>query len=99
MLFKGNDKINDPYILSFETPLQYFLYFFDYNLLLHISEESTKFSIQKIFLNHNVLPTKEDTKKYLGICLILGLNPQPNIQTLWNNELSLVSDCMPLTQL
>lgn len=51
--FTGVGMLVQPYT-DFETPLQYFLYFFDDDLLDHIAEESTKYSIQKN-------PSKPDT--------------------------------------
>lgn len=44
--FTGNTNLQSP-IIDFETPLQYFLWFFDDELLEHIVEEMHKFSFQK----------------------------------------------------
>lgn len=44
--FTGNTNLQSP-IIDFETPLQYFLWFFDDELLQHIIEEMHKFSVQK----------------------------------------------------
>ncbi|CAK1581447.1 unnamed protein product [Parnassius mnemosyne] len=85
--FTGVDVLEQPYT-TFETPLQYFLHFFDDDLLDHIAEESTKYSIQKD-CSKPVLVTKTELKKYLGICLLLGLVPQPNIRMLWNSILGI----------
>lgn len=95
--FTGVDVLVQPYT-DFETPLQYFLYFFDDDLLDHIAEESTKYSVQKD-PSKPVTVTTMELKKYLGICLLLGLVPQPNIRMLWNSELGipLIIDTMTLT--
>ncbi|CAK1588775.1 unnamed protein product [Parnassius mnemosyne] len=85
--FAGVDVLEQPYT-TFESPLQYFLHFFDDDLLDHIAEESTKYSIQKD-CSKPVLVTKTELKKYLGICLLLGLVPQPNIRMLWNSILGI----------
>lgn len=74
--FTEVDVLVQPYT-DFETPLQYFLYFFDDDLLDHIAEESTKYSVQKD-PSKPVTVTTMELKKYLGICLLLGLVPQPN---------------------
>lgn len=96
-IFTGDENLEEPYV-GFESPLQYFLYFFDDDLLQHNAEESTKYSIQKDPSNP-VLVSKAELKKYLGICLLLGLVPQPNIHLLWNSELGIpiIIDTMTLT--
>ncbi|XP_055910782.1 piggyBac transposable element-derived protein 3-like [Eupeodes corollae] len=95
--FTGDDILEEPY-MGFETPLQYFLYFFDDDLLEHIAEESTKYSIQKD-PSKPLLVSKTDTKKFLGICLLLGLVPQPNIRMFWDSDLGLpiITETMTLT--
>ncbi|XP_055910902.1 piggyBac transposable element-derived protein 3-like [Eupeodes corollae] len=95
--FTGDDILEEPY-MGFETPLQYFLYFFDDDLLEHIAEESTKYSIQKD-PSKPLLVSKTDTQKFLGICLLLGLVPQPNIRMFWDSDLGLpiITETMTLT--
>lgn len=71
-----------------DTPLQFFLHFFDDALLDHIVEETHKFSIQKdITKPFNI--TKFDLKKYLGICLLMGLALLPNVRLYRGAELGL----------
>lgn len=85
--FTGDTTLQSP-IIDFESPLQYFLWFFDDELLEHIVEEMLKFSIQKN-------PSKPFTisvvqlKKFLGVCLIMSLAPLPNIRMYWATELGI----------
>lgn len=85
--FSGNINLEPP-ITELDTPLQYFLYFFDDDLLNHIVEEMHKFSIQKD-PSKPFLITVNELKKFLGICLIMSIAPLPNIRMYWESELGL----------
>ncbi|KAL0861589.1 hypothetical protein ABMA27_009088 [Loxostege sticticalis] len=94
--FTGNSNLQPP-ITEFETPLQYFSWFFDDELLGHIVEEMQKLSIQK----NSSKPFKitvVELKKFLGVCLIMSLAPLPNIRMYWAPELGipLIMETMPL---
>lgn len=94
--FTGNSNLQPP-ITEFETPLQYFSWFFDDELLGHIVEEMQKLSIQK----NSSKPFKITVvilKKFLGVCLIMSLAPLPNIRMYWAPELGipLIMETMPL---
>ncbi|CAG5056577.1 unnamed protein product [Parnassius apollo] len=85
--FCGQTDLEPP-ITELETPLQYFLYFFDDDFLSHIVEEMHKFSVQKN-------PSKPfstsvtELKKYIGICLLMGIAPLPHTRMYWETELGL----------
>lgn len=85
--FTGDVQLQPP-ISEFETPLQYFLWFFDDELLGHITEEMHKFSIQKD-PTKPFLITITELKKFLGVCLIMSLAPLPNIRMYWQSELGI----------
>lgn len=85
--FTGNTNLPSP-IIDFETPLQYFLWFFDDDLLQHIVEEMHKFSVQKNSSKPFTITTNE-LKKFIGVCLIMSLAPLPNIRMYWASELGI----------
>ncbi|KAJ8724562.1 hypothetical protein PYW08_016036 [Mythimna loreyi] len=85
--FSGHTVLGPP-ITTIDTPLQYFLYFFDDDLLTHIVEEMHKFSIQKDPCKPFCITTYE-LKKFLGICLLMSIAPLPNIRMYWESELGI----------
>lgn len=68
--------------------MEYFLYFFDDDILSHIVEEMHKFSVQKN-------PSKPfstsitELKKYIAICLLMGIAPLSHSRMYWESELGL----------
>ncbi|XP_025407636.1 piggyBac transposable element-derived protein 2-like isoform X2 [Sipha flava] len=83
-------KFNEPTLhndlLSLETPLDFFAYFFNNELLIKIKEETELYSVQ---LNPNkpVTLSIDEIKRYLGICIYASVLHVPKIRDYWSVDL------------
>ena len=64
------------------TPLQYFLQFFDRNLISHIVEQTNLYSVQVNGLS--VVTTQNELEQFLGILILMGIIKYPQYRMYWS---------------
>lgn len=84
--FKGDTSLPQDPFFDLESPLDFFNYFFSFNLLQHICEESLRYSLQKN-VNKPFEITETDLKRYLGICIMTSICIVPDIRQYWSENL------------
>jgi hypothetical protein len=96
--FTGNTELSDE-ILNLSTPYQIFGYFFQDDLIEHIVYETLIYSVQ-INPNKNFKLISNDVKKYLGVCLLMGLVNISNIRKYWSPNLGnqIIQETMSVNQ-
>lgn len=96
--FTGNFELSDE-ILNLNTPYQIFGYFFQDDLIEHIVYETLIYSVQ-INPNKNFKIISNDVKKYLGVCLLMGLVNISNIRKYWSPNLGnqIIQETMSVNQ-
>ena len=77
-------------------PIDYFLYYFDDEILELLVEQSNLYAIQKSGKPLNL--TIEELKTFLGIWLYMGVCSIPNLKDYWSTEMRVaqVAECMSL---
>lgn len=76
------EEPSDVNIALLSTPLQFFQYFFDDDLLTHIVDQTNLYSLQDTGKSANISTT--DMKQFLGICILSSVVSLPNLRCLWN---------------
>lgn len=82
--FKGNCDLPVD-ILSLTSTLDFFNYFFTYDLLKHICEETLIYSIQKD-VDKPLAINEVDLKKFLGICIMTTVHQNTSIRKYWSEN-------------
>lgn len=85
VIFKNNINFPDE-ILSLDTPMKIFSYFFNDDLLEHICKESIRFSKQND-PNCQFNISNIGLKKYVGICILMSLVNISNCRKYWSPNL------------
>lgn len=75
---KGNDTHKT-------SPLSIFERFFPDELILVIVEQTNRYACQKNSNNWKPV-TEQDIKAYLGILIMMGLNPLPDMELYWSSD-------------
>ncbi|KAL4098624.1 hypothetical protein QTP88_023188 [Uroleucon formosanum] len=96
--FTGDFELSHE-ILNLSTPYQIFGYFFQDDLIEHIVYETLIYSVQ-INPNNNFKLISNDVKKYLGVCLLMGLVNISNIRKYWSPNLGnqIIQETMSVNQ-
>lgn len=95
-IFTGSTALPNE-IVSLDSPLQYFNFFFTDNLIEKICHETHKYSVQ-LDPNKPFFITKTELRKFLGICILMSLVHVPNSRNYWNEILGnrTIIDTMPV---
>lgn len=83
--FSGNTEL-PPKIKNLQTPLEFFKYFFDDELLQKILFESIRYSSEKN-INKPLKISIEDLKKFIGILVMMSIVHLPNSRSYWNETI------------
>lgn len=84
-MFRGITSF-PPNILNLSSPLSFFKYFFDDELISKIVNESNLFSVQKdITKPANI--TTQNINQYLGICIYMSIVHMPDVRSYWSPNL------------
>lgn len=73
-------------ITNLETPLQFFKFLFNDDLLQNICNETHKYSIQ-CDPNKPFPLTKNELQRFIGVCVLMSLVHLPNSRNYWNDIL------------
>lgn len=86
-------------LLNLDTPLQYFSYFFDDELMQHIVEHTILYSVQKN-PNKPLKISVTDIKKFIGILNLMSIIHLPNSRSFWNPIIGnrIIQDTMSLNK-
>jgi len=92
--FCGEKPMPDE-IKEMKSPREFFCYFFDNELLSHIAEQSTLYSIQQNPEKPNKI-TKNDVQHFLGIITMMSIVHLPNTRSYWseNTHNKIIRNCM-----
>ncbi|XP_054715386.1 piggyBac transposable element-derived protein 4-like [Uloborus diversus] len=82
-------------VVDGENPLEYFLKFFDDEILNFIVKETNEFA-DDFLINANITPrsrclswkelTKEELQLFLALNILMGVNPKPKIEMYWSKD-------------
>lgn len=75
-------KINDTHKTP---PLTVFERFFPDKLILILVEQTNRYALQNNSLNW-IPVTEQDIRAYLGILILMGLNPLPDMELYWSSD-------------
>lgn len=81
-----------------QTPLQYFLQFFDRQLISHIVGQTNLYSVQ---VNGSCIVTAQnEMEQFLGILILMGIIKYPQYRMYWSpgTRIPAVADVMPLAR-
>lgn len=77
-----NGEEVDPMDFDDWTPLQYFRYFMDDDVMKHIVEQTNLYAVQKD-VNTSFRTTEMDLRRYLGINILSGIVKMPSYRMYW----------------
>lgn len=94
--FEGNVLMPEQ-IKSFDSPKDFFLYFFDDNLLLYIVEQTIMYSVE-VAPSKPLSITKTELKKFIGILIMMSIVHVPNSRSYWSENLAnnVIRNCMSI---
>ena len=84
MGFTGNTELDES-LLNLQTPLQFFKYFFTDEILCHIAEQTTTYSVQQCPENPSKV-SKGDIEKFIGVCMLMSLIRLSNCRYYWSTQ-------------
>ena len=84
MGFTGNTELDES-LLNLQTPLQFFKYFFTDEILCHIAEQTTTYSVQQCPENPSKV-SKADIEKFIGVCMLMSLIRLSNCRYYWSTQ-------------
>ncbi|KAE8741011.1 hypothetical protein FOCC_FOCC013480 [Frankliniella occidentalis] len=77
-----------------KRPIEYFMFYFDDDMLNHIVEQSNIYSMQKD--GKPLELTVQELKTFLGLMIYMGICNLPNMRDYWSSEMRVpqIADCM-----
>ena len=82
--FGGNTELNES-VMDLHTRLQFFRFFFTDDVLCHVAEQTTTFSVQQCPENPTKV-SKADVEKFVGICMYMSLIRLTNTRYYWSTH-------------
>jgi hypothetical protein len=79
--FLGNDQL-PTHISHLETPYEFFIELFTESVIDHIVQETIRYSVQ-INPGKTEEITKDDIRKYIGICIVMSYIHAPSCRDYW----------------